>query len=77
MKLLVVNWEDTGVFKVVDEKAAGKDQDLLRSVSDNLCDLIKVETVRSDYQFRKAILDEQEDEETGETVYSIDDWELL
>lgn len=77
MKLLVVNWEDTGVFKVVDEKAAEKDQDLLASIDDNLCDLIKVETVRSDYQFRKAILDEQEDEETGETVYSIDDWELL
>lgn len=80
MKLLQVNWEEGSLraFNVASEEAIDKDQDTLRSVNEEVLDLIKIETDRTGViQFRRAMIDSEEDEESGEETYSVADWELI
>lgn len=79
MKLLQINWEDAGVLVVLDVKSdEDVSQETLESVDANVLDLIKVETDRTGItQFRRALIDTEEDEENDKTKYSIADWELI
>lgn len=93
MLLLIVNWEDAGVLKVLNvanEEAIP--QDLLQLVNHNVCDVFRVETTARgglvEQQFRRMLVEteeptEQEQEEAEDAgedpveKLKVADWELV
>ena len=71
MKILLINWEDPGVFETVEEAAITQEQMELHDQSS--IDLVKFD--KGDYH--RAVVDSEEDEDTQETTFSISGWEKL